>query len=32
VTDALSDREGLLYATIDTRVCGEPKQFHDVVS
>ena len=27
----LSDREGLLYASIDTRACVEPKQFHDVV-
>jgi aliphatic nitrilase len=27
----LSDQEGLLYATIDTSACVEPKQFHDVV-
>ena len=31
VGDVLSDREGLLYASIDTRACVEPKQFHDVV-
>jgi nitrilase len=31
VGDVLSDREGLLYADIDTRACVEPKQFHDVV-
>jgi nitrilase len=31
VSDVLSDREGLLYASIDTRACVEPKQFHDVV-
>ena len=31
MTDPLSDREGLLYASIDTRACVEPKQFHDVV-
>jgi aliphatic nitrilase len=30
VGDVLSDREGLLYASIDTRACVEPKQFHDV--
>jgi aliphatic nitrilase len=28
---ALQDREGLLYADIDTAACVEPKQFHDVV-
>ena len=27
----LSDREGLLYATLDLSACVEPKQFHDVV-
>ena len=27
----LADHEGLLYASIDTRACVEPKQFHDVV-
>jgi len=31
VGDVLSGREGLLYASIDTRACVEPKQFHDVV-
>ena len=31
VSDVLADREGLLYASIDTRACVEPKQFHDVV-
>jgi aliphatic nitrilase len=31
VSDVLSDREGLLYATVDTSACVEPKQFHDVV-
>jgi len=31
VSDVLSDGEGLLYASIDTRACVEPKQFHDVV-
>jgi aliphatic nitrilase len=31
VGDVLADREGLLYASIDTRACVEPKQFHDVV-
>jgi nitrilase len=31
ITDVLADREGLLYASIDTRACVEPKQFHDVV-
>ena len=31
VSERLSDREGLLYAAIDTRACVEPKQFHDVV-
>ena len=31
ISDILSDREGLLYADIDTRACVEPKQFHDVV-
>jgi aliphatic nitrilase len=31
VSELLSDREGLLYAGIDTRACVEPKQFHDVV-
>jgi aliphatic nitrilase len=31
VSDMLSDHEGLLYASIDTRACVEPKQFHDVV-
>src|SRR5712664_4162464 len=31
VSDVLSDREGLLYASIDTRACVEPQQFHDVV-
>jgi nitrilase len=31
VSEVLSDREGLLYAAIDTRACVEPKQFHDVV-
>jgi aliphatic nitrilase len=31
ISDILSDHEGLLYATIDTRACVEPKQFHDVV-
>jgi nitrilase len=31
VSDILADREGLLYASIDTRACVEPKQFHDVV-
>ncbi|HYB69821.1 MAG TPA: carbon-nitrogen hydrolase family protein [Candidatus Bathyarchaeia archaeon] len=31
VGDVLSDHEGLLYATVDTRACVEPKQFHDVV-
>lgn len=30
ISDVLSDHEGLLYATIDTRACVEPKQFHDV--
>jgi aliphatic nitrilase len=27
----LADHEGLLYASIDTDACVEPKQFHDVV-
>lgn len=31
VGEVLSEHEGLLYATIDTRACVEPKQFHDVV-
>jgi len=31
VSESLADREGLLYADIDTRACVEPKQFHDVV-
>ena len=31
VSELLSEREGLLYASIDTRACVEPKQFHDVV-
>jgi nitrilase len=31
VSDVLADREGLLYANVDTRACVEPKQFHDVV-
>jgi len=31
ISEVLSDHEGLLYATIDTRACVEPKQFHDVV-
>ena len=31
VSEVLADREGLLYATIDTDACVEPKQFHDVV-
>jgi aliphatic nitrilase len=31
VSEILSDHEGLLYASIDTRACVEPKQFHDVV-
>ena len=31
VGDTLCDQEGLLYATIDTAACVEPKQFHDVV-
>jgi len=31
VSDVLVDHEGLLYADIDTRVCVELKQFHDVV-
>src|SRR5262249_47612421 len=31
IGDVVSDREGLLYADIDTRACVEPKQFHDVV-
>src|SRR5207302_4244387 len=31
VSDVLTDGEGLLYASIDTRACVEPKQFHDVV-
>ncbi len=30
VSEILADHEGLLYATIDTRACVEPKQFHDV--
>jgi nitrilase len=31
VSEILADHEGLLYASIDTRACVEPKQFHDVV-
>jgi aliphatic nitrilase len=31
VSEVRSDEEGLLYASIDTRACVEPKQFHDVV-
>jgi aliphatic nitrilase len=31
VSEIIADREGLLYADIDTRACVEPKQFHDVV-
>ena len=31
VSEVLADREGLLYASIDTDACVEPKQFHDVV-
>jgi nitrilase len=31
ISDVLSGHEGLLYATIDTSACVEPKQFHDVV-
>jgi aliphatic nitrilase len=31
VSEVLGDHEGLLYATIDTSACVEPKQFHDVV-
>lgn len=31
VSELLVDHEGLLYASIDTRACVEPKQFHDVV-
>ncbi len=31
VSEVLADREGLLYAEIDTAACVEPKQFHDVV-
>ena len=31
ISDVLSEHEGLLYATVDTRACVEPKQFHDVV-
>ena len=31
ISDVLADHEGLLYATIDTSACVEPKQFHDVV-
>jgi nitrilase len=31
VSAILADHEGLLYASIDTDACVEPKQFHDVV-
>jgi nitrilase len=31
VSETLADQEGLLYASIDTAACVEPKQFHDVV-
>lgn len=31
VSEAQSDQEGLVYATIDVAACVEPKQFHDVV-
>ena len=31
LSEILSDREGILYADIDTAACVEPKQFHDVV-
>jgi aliphatic nitrilase len=31
VSETLADEEGLLYASIDTAACVEPKQFHDVV-
>jgi nitrilase len=31
VSEVLADHEGLLYASIDTDACVEPKQFHDVV-
>jgi aliphatic nitrilase len=30
VSGPLCEAEGLLYASIDTRACVEPKQFHDV--
>jgi len=31
IGQALSEDEGILYAEIDTALCVEPKQFHDVV-
>jgi aliphatic nitrilase len=31
ISDVLADREGLLYAQVDTAACVEPKQFHDIV-
>jgi nitrilase len=31
ISEVLSEHEGLVYASIDTRACVEPKQFHDVV-
>jgi aliphatic nitrilase len=30
VSETLADREGILYAQVDTAACVEPKQFHDV--
>lgn len=30
ITEALSDEEGIVYADVDTSLCVEPKQLHDI--